>query len=62
MSKPAFTASLALRHSSSIAFSSPAPPEAGSNSMVSVVDRNGSFGDRWRSFATCSLWMIGYLM
>ena len=26
MSKPAFTASLALRHSSSIAFSSPAPP------------------------------------
>ena len=42
--------------------SSPAPSGAGSNSIDSVVDRNGSFGGRWRSFATCSLWMIGYLM
>ena len=56
------TASLARRHSSSIACSSPAPSFSGSNSIDSVVERNGESGGRWRSFATCSLWMIGYLI
>ena len=62
MSKPAATASLARRHRSSIACSSAGPSFSGSNSIDSVVDRNGVFGGRWRSFATCSLWMIGYLI
>ena len=37
-------------------------PVSGSNSIDSVVERNGESGGRWRSFATCSLWMIGYLI
>ena len=63
MSKPAATASLARRHSSvHRLLERRHRPFSGSNSIDSVVDRNGEFGGRWRSFATCSLWMIGYLI
>ena len=53
---PPPTASLARRHSSRRSpASSPAPPFSGSNSIGSVVERNGESGGRCRSFATCSL-------
>ena len=62
MSKPAATASLARRHRSAIAASRPGPSLMASNSIESVVERKGDDGGRFRSFATCSLWMIGYLI